>query len=333
MQSARLGLVGAIRAIRAIRAIVALGALGLGPAALGACYRDRAPAGPLANAEPAADARAAAENDPLAFLPLESDVVIGLDARQILGSGLWRYLEPRLMQRFGGGLAELRQACGYDLLAALRSVTVGVRLGSSTEGVIVLRGLPRDRTTACLARGVAGRGPARIEGGVITVPGASPDEPPASMAFAGAATLVLGSTRAALAAALSAGAPLRRSPAFFELWSRVDARRAAWLVANGNSSVFDRLSALGVRPRALLGSISLASGLALTGRLRLGSPDEAAQLSSLAQAQSGALQGMAGRLEIGAEGSDVTVQVELSEAQLETLAGLALGVWSSRTGP
>lgn len=327
MQSARLA------AVAALGAIAALGALGLGPVALGGCYRDRAPAGPVANTEPSGDDARADASDPLAFLPIDSDLVFGLDARQIVRSALWRYLEPQLEHRLGGGLAELRQACGFDLLAALRGVAVGVRQGPPADGVIVLRGLPRDQTMACLARGVAGRGPARIEGKVAIVPGTSSDEPPIAVAFAGAGALVIAGSRERLDAALAAGAPLRRSRAFSELWSLVGARRAAWFVANGSMRSLDRMSALGVRPRALFGSISLASGLSLISQLRVGSPDEAAQLAPVAQAQAGALQGMVDKLVISAEGSDVTLRLEMTEAQLESLAGLALGVWSSRTGP
>jgi hypothetical protein len=333
MQSARLAAVAALGTIRALGALGALGALALGPAALGACYRDRAPAGPVANVEPSGDDARASASDPLAFLPIDSDLVIGIDARQIVRSALWKYLEPQLMQRLGGGLAELRQACGFDLLAALRGVAMGVRQGPPADGVIVLRGLPRDQTMACLARGVAGRGPARLEGNVAIVPGADPGDPPVVVAFAGATTAVIAGSRERLHAALAAGAPLRRSRAFSELWSLVDTRRAAWFVGNGSMRSLDRMSALGVRPRAVFGSMSLASGLSLISQLRVGSPDEAAQLAAVAQAQSGALQGMADKLEISAEGPDVTLRLEMTEAQLESLAGLALGVWASRTGP
>jgi hypothetical protein len=300
-------------------------AVAVGSIALGACYRDRAPGGA---AEARAErARAAASRDPLAFLPMDAELVIGVDARQIFASPLWKQLQPRLEPQLDGAVRDFRAACGYDPLGALRGVTLGMRIAEPIDGVIVLRGLPRDKTMACVGRALARQLPITIEGGVITVPSDGPGDPPLVMAFADATTLVIATSRGKLDAALASGAPLRRSRAFSELWARVDARHAIWAVANGGASAFDGLALLGARPRAVLGSIALAGGLSLAGRLRLDTPDEATQLASLGQGQLGPVQAMVERVELGAEGTDVTLRIEVTWEQAESLAAMALMMW------
>ena len=296
----------------------------LGPLALGACFRggssDGAAAGGARGRAPGGS------GDELAFLPVDAELVVGLDARQILASPLWRHFQPRIMKWIGKSVQDFRAACGYDPLAALRGMTLGIKLAEPIDGVFVVRGLPRDQTIACVGRALA-QTQLKIEGGIITVPGDGPGNLPAVMAFADATTLVIATSRGGLDAALAAGAPLRRSRAFSELWALVDARRAMWGIVNGAARAFDSLSALGVRPRAVFGSVGLAGGLSLTGRMRLGTPDEATQLASLGQAQAGALQSMADKVEVGADGPDVTLHVELTAEQIDSLAGIALQMW------
>ncbi len=294
------------------------------PIALGACYRDRGAGATLENRPD--DARAeAASADELAFLPLDAELVFGLDARQLFASPLWRHFEPRLRSEIGGSLRELEAACGFDPFATMRGVTLGLKASEPIDGVIVVRGLDRDRTMGCIQRALSPRARVSIERGVVTVSGDGPKDPPVLMTFAGRSTLVVATSRGRLDAALASGAPLRRSRAFLELWQLVDAKQAMWGIVNGTSSAFDALSSLGMRPRAILGSVGLAAGLSLTARVRLGTADEAAQLAQLAQTQVGMLKSMADRVDLGAEGADFTVRLDMTAAQLEAVAGLLMG--------
>jgi hypothetical protein len=303
-----------------------------GSLALGACYRDRAPGGPLEHRAERART-AAASGDALAFLPIDSEIVLGLDARQIFASPLWKRFEPQLLGLLGKDLPDFQARCGYDPFAELRGVTIGAKAGDPLDGVLVVRGLPRDKTMACIGRALPQRARITVEGGIITVPGDG-DDPPAVMSFAGQATLVIATSRAKLDAALAAGAPLRKSRAFSELWALIDARHAVWAIVNGSARAFDSLSALGIRPRAILGSVALGSGLSLTGLMRFGTADEATQLASLGQSQVGAAKGMVDHVEIGTDGPDVTLRVDMTVAQLESLAGMMLGLagWGSPLG-
>jgi hypothetical protein len=198
--------------------------------------------------------------------------------------------------------------------------------------VFVMRGVPRDRTLACATRALPGQAKVELAGDVILIPGKGPGDPPGAARFADGATLVVATSRRRLDAALSSGAPLRGSRAFSELWALVDTRHALWGIANATSRAFSSLASMGVRPRALLGSVALAGGLSLIGRMRLGTPDEAQQLASLGQAQSGAMRSMAERVEIGADGPDVTLRVDMTAGQAESMVRLMLGAWGPPLG-
>lgn len=307
-------------------------ALVLAGAALGGCFRDRAP-----DARPAGPAgkppAAAVVADELAFIPADAEIVMGIDPQQVLASPVWRQYEPQIMAAIGDRLQALRTACGYDPLAALRGVTAGRRStpGTPDDFVIVLRGLDRERTLACIGRAL-GQQKVVIEGGIVTVPSSERDGPAAVMAFADATTLVMAPSRPKLDAALASGAPLRQSRAFAELWSLVDANQTLWLIANGASSAFDTLTSMGLRPRAALGSLSVASGFALSGRLRFGTPEEAAQLATAAQGQLGGLQGMVDKIEVSATGVDMTVSLSMTMAQVDSIARMMLGMWGGSLG-
>ncbi|HWO22395.1 MAG TPA: hypothetical protein VNO30_26735 [Kofleriaceae bacterium] len=309
-------------------------AAALGSIALAACYRDRAPDGVTGarTEEGRAAAAATASSDALAFLPVDAELVLGVDVRQVVGSPLWKQFESQIMGRIGPRLGEIRAACGYEPLDALRSVTIGVKLAEPFDGVIVVRGLPRDKTLACIGRALPSRPGITVERGVVTIPGDGPNEPPAVMAFAGATTLVLTTSRPKLDAALMSGAPLRGSRAFTELWGLVNARDAIWGVVNGAARAFDALASFGVRPRAVLGSASLANGLSMTGRMRLGTPDEATQLAALGQSQIGSVQSMAEKVEVGADGTDVTLRVDMTTAQVDTITRMMLSMAGSMFG-
>jgi hypothetical protein len=296
----------------------------LGSIALGACFRDRAPGGTLEN-RPGGPRELAASGDPLAFLPIDSEILIGVDARQVLASAVWKQLEPQIMPMLAEGMREFQARCGYDPLETLHSVTVGLKDGETLDGVFVMRGPDRERTMKCLAGELPKGVRLTIDRGVITIPSDGPGDPAVVMTFAGARTLVAATSREKLDAALAGGAPLRSSRAFAELWGLVDSRQAAWAVVNGASSAFDDLTALGIRPRALFGSIGLASGLSLTGRVRLASPDEATQLAALGQGQLGMFKAMADRVDLGTTGADVTVRVDMTAAQVDSLSRLLLG--------
>jgi hypothetical protein len=299
---------------------------------LAACYHDPAPAAPVAPPPVGASRVNAAVHDPLGYLPVDSEIVVSLDANQLRASGLWKLLEPLVSAKAGDALAKMRTLCGVDPLRSVRQIALGLKsLGDplGPSGVFVVRGLDRGALLACMDRLVGTAPRVAIANGVVAVK-AVPGEHPAAFTFAGASTLVavLGPTASpeALAAVIRRGAPLRGSPAFAELLGQIQTQRTAWFALNGSPQAFDKLSALGFRPTAVTGSVDLANGFTGAVRMRLESEDRARNLVGLAQAQLGPVRVMVDEIEVLSEGADLVLRVVMSQGQVEAVAGIFGGL-------
>ncbi|HEY0477180.1 MAG TPA: hypothetical protein VGD37_06630 [Kofleriaceae bacterium] len=296
-----------------------------------ACYHEGA-APPSNKLAPSAEPMVAA--DPLSFLPLDSDIVLGIDIRALRASALWKEYLPRLTQAVGANLAEVQRRCGFDPIQAIDSVTIGTRTKDTSDTVVVIRGPERDRTVACLQSNVA---PGTT---VTTVPGdrgvllvASKNGARNLATFADRSTLVLvGATRStpdALRAVLRGGAPLRGSQGFVAAFDRLEPGATMWLVVNGKALIFDQMAVGGVRPLAMYGTLRVGDGLQGRLHVRLTTPDEAAKLAGVAQTQIQPAAAMVDRLTATAEGDVMTVAADMSIDKVRALASMLLSVAGS----
>ena len=291
------------------------------------CYRSEAPPQAPA-AKPAPQARhARTASDPLGFLPAGAHV-IHLDVVQLRQSAVWARFEPTIMGKAGPVMAQFQALCGFDPLPMIQSVAIGLRGVDTPElgGVFVLRGIQRSQMMPCIEKAVAQQPTVgAIDRGIVTIRGDA-NEPPVVFAFADARTIVIaaghGSSPEALRLTLDAGAPLRGSPAFMEMFGRIDLRRAAWFFLDGNSKLFDSMATLGFKPQAVFGSVDLTTGLAAKLFVRLPDPTAAQTLVTTFQSQLGAFQSLVQKLELVAEDSDVVVDLALDDSQLAMLATL-----------
>ncbi|HWU87916.1 MAG TPA: hypothetical protein VN253_11605 [Kofleriaceae bacterium] len=315
--------------------------LALGLAASGACFHGGGGGGRTGLENTAEKARyAASAADALAFLPADSEFVLGLDMRQVVASPLWKQFEQRLMQRVGKPLQEFKAACGYDPILTLRTMTIGVKVvrGDDPEGVFVVRGPDRDKTLGCMRSPVFAKDGRTItvDRGVVTIPGKGAGDSPTVMTFVDASTAVFmtgpQATRAQLEAALASGAPLRKSRAFSELWSGVDPKQTLWIVVNGSSKMFDPLASLAARPKSVVGSLSLANGLSASGRVRFDSADQATQYASMLQGQLGMAKPMVEEVDVAADGPDLTLRLAMTVSQIESIVAMMGGMLGGGAG-
>src|SRR5262249_55965810 len=93
--------------------------------------------------------------DDLALLPVDSEVVMGLNFGQIRQSGLWKqFVEPKLMtgetQR---KLDEFKAKCpGFDPMASFTSMSIGIKNASATAPSIalVMHGVDKAKALECV---------------------------------------------------------------------------------------------------------------------------------------------------------------------------------------
>lgn len=310
-------------------------ALLVGSLLLGAC--SSTPSGtttpPGNTAPPKAVDYSATIADPLGFLPVDSELVMGLDVDSLRSSPLWAPLAARVTASAGAQLAAFQQMCGFDPMATVHRVRLGLKnlKSEKPDGVIVITGLDRPQLMSCL--GKASNGAALIEGDFVTFDGTKTGGPQAAFAFVDASTAVVavgpGANKAQLKAVLASGVPLRTSPAFTELLGRTDVEASLWGMMNANSSIFDQLaSGIGSKPKALFGSVKLGGGMTMNVHVRLDTPAAATQLATMANSQMGMARGFVTKLDVTTEASDVVVAVGMDDQQLNAilqLIGPALG--------
>src|SRR3569623_2841275 len=97
---------------------------------------------------------AGAGADDLSLLPVDSEMVMGLNFAQLQQSALWKQFSPKLMEKASAGLAEFTVACGFAPLEAVKSVSMGLSGlgGQAPDGVIVVHGPEKAKEMACVGK-------------------------------------------------------------------------------------------------------------------------------------------------------------------------------------
>jgi hypothetical protein len=293
------------------------------------CYTAKAPLAPTPTPVEPVSRHARTAVDPLGFLPIDADLVVSLDTASLRRTALWNRIEPTLMEKAGPTLEQFKVACGFDPVPQIEHVAVGLKNASTPqlEGIVVVGGLSRSQLMGCMTRALRQTPKlARIERNVVLLT-TEPGEKPVAFAFADARTLViLASEKAATAQGLrdilDAGAPLRSSEVFMEMFGRLDVRRHAWFFLNGTSKLFDGVGSLGVHPRAVFGGIDMPAGATAKLYVRMPSASEASTLLTMIQSQLAAVQALVEKFEVTVEDVDVVVDIVLTEDQLMLGANL-----------
>lgn len=285
---------------------------------------------------------AVAGGDDLALLPVDSEMVMGLNFAQLQQSALWKQYAPKLMEKAGGDLAEFKAACGFDPMDAIKSVSIGMKgLGGTTpDGAIVIHGPEKAKVMACMdkAKAEAAKKGSEltVDGDVVLVKDKSGNN--TAFTFVNDSTIlaVIGAsaTKDAVLAAAKGGSALKSSPAFVEMFSKINTGDSLWMLMNGNSPAFSKMGAMGVKPKAVFGSINVTDGLTLDMRIRLGTPDEAKNLVAMLQGQinNPQVKQMFDKLDVTQDGSDAKFSVAMSNQKLQQLASMVGGMMGGMMG-
>ncbi|HEU0034703.1 MAG TPA: hypothetical protein VFQ53_28960 [Kofleriaceae bacterium] len=292
-----------------------------------------------------------ATGDDLALLPVDSEVVMGLNFAQLQSSALWKqFVEPLLMKGdFQQKLGEFKTKCGFDPMTAVKSVSIGVKgIGASKpDGVIVVHGAEKQKVMDCFDKmqAEAKKNDATVtkDGDVVTIKTKDGDNVAFSYVTNDTALMVVGANATAqgVKAAAAGTSALKTSAAFVEMYSKINTKDSLWMLMNGNSKAFDKMAALGVKPKAVFGSVNVTDGLTVDFRMRLDSPDQATQIANMGKQQAAGAMQMFDKLDIVNDGSDVKVSVALSNAKLQALVkqvkgmmgGMGAGMGGSMGGP
>jgi len=285
---------------------------------------------------------AVAGGDDLALLPVDSELVMGLNFAQLQQSALWKQYSPKIMEKAAGDLADFKADCGFDPMEAIKSVTFGMKGlgGDKPDGVIVVHGPDKAKSMACIekekAKAAAKGTEITVDGDVILIKDKSGE--PTAFTFINDNTMVgvigANATKDGVLAAAKGGSTLKTSPAFVEMYSKINTKDSIWGLANGNSPAFAKMGAMGLKPKAIFGSINVTDGLTLDMRIRTEKPDDAKGFVATMQGQinNPQVKQMFDKLEVTQDGSDVKISVALSNQKLQQLTQMLGGMMGGMMG-
>ncbi|MEO6777806.1 MAG: hypothetical protein ABI467_33100 [Kofleriaceae bacterium] len=333
--------------------LVAVVALGLGGAA---CKKNDAAkktddkAAPGDKATPTGDKPAgggAAMSDSsasdLSLLPVDSEMVIGLNIAQLQQSALWKQFSPKLMDKISGDLADFKNDCGFDPLESIKSIAMGMKNmggGGSPDGAVVIHGPDKAKVLACIEKE---KDKAKAKGTEMTVDGdvvlmKDKNGEASAFTFVNDSTMlgVIGSkgTAEGVKEAAKGGSALKTSQTFLDMYSKINTQDSLWMLINGNSPALAKAGSMGIKPKAVFGSINLTDGLTVDFRVRMGTPEEAKSLVGMMQGQIGnpQVKQMFDTLDITGDGADAKVTVKMSAQKLQALVGMVGGMMGGMLG-
>lgn len=278
----------------------------------------------------------------LALLPVDSEVVLGLNFSQLQKSALWKkFVEPQMMKGdTQAKLAEFKMKCGFDPMTAVQSISMGLKGvgGDKPDGVVVVHGPEKSKVMGCLdkMKDEANKDGSTVtrEGDIVSVKSKTGET--FAFTYVNDSTVlgVIGANAnpAGVKAAAAGTSALKSSQAFVDMYSKINTADSMWLLMNGNSKAFDKAAQMGFKPKAVFGSVNVTDGLSVDMRIRLDTPAQATQITQMATSQVAQFKSMVDKLDIVAEGADVKLNVALSTQKLEALISQFAGMMGGMGG-
>jgi hypothetical protein len=277
---------------------------------------------------------ATASGDDLSLLPADSEVVIGVNIKQMQSSALWKSMvEPRLMKgEAQKKISEFKTKCGFDPITSISSVAVGMKnmADDGADAVAVVRGLDKAKMLDCIDKHKDEF--AKDSGGTMTRDGDTilmTDAKGKTTAFGfindTTAVGVLGANASAagIKAVASGGSSLKSSAPFLEMYKKVKTGDSLWMLASGK--VLDKAP---IKASAAYGSLNMTDGLTLDVRVRFESPDAATQAAAMVNGQAKQATAYVDKAEFTSEGNELHGSVVISGQKLSELApmlGMLMG--------
>jgi hypothetical protein len=269
--------------------------------------------------------------DDLSLIPLDSELVLGLNFAQLQSSGLWKqFVQPMVLSNaeMVKDMAEFKAKCGFDPLLVIKSMSLGLKNidGGKPEGVAIVHGLEKGKLNSCLDAmkdQIAAKGSEVTHDGDVILVKDTKQNKTVGMTFTNDTTLLVviseQTTADAVRKAVATPSTLKTSPPFLDMYSKVKTGDSLWGLMNGNSKAFEKMQQMGAKPKALFGSLNVTDGLAIDVRMRFEKADDATQVATGLKQQIGSLSKFADKAEANADGSDVHIEIGMSNQKLQSL--------------
>lgn len=284
----------------------------------------------------AGPAGAGADAADLALLPADSMIVAGVNVKQMQTSALYKeYVEPRIASgEVAAKIADVNATCGFDPKSAVSSVSIGAKgmSGGAFDAIFVVHGLEKTKTLECFDKMKAKLEAESItytkSGDFVTVTNRGNN---GVLTFVNDSTMIVGTgsyaNESAVKGAAAGTSALKSSPAFVDMYSKLDTSKSIWFFVNGKLSVLEQASGfIGIKPKSVFGAINVAENLSIDTRIRAESDAKAAEFAKNFAGQADGLKqgGMADSASITSEGPDVRMQAVMTPAQIKQMASQLL---------
>jgi hypothetical protein len=276
-------------------------------------------------------------SDDLALLPVDSQGVFGVNFAQLQQSPLWKqFVAPKLVGNTG--IDKFKLICGFDPLESLKSVTVGIKnLGDEQPNLtVVLHGYDKSKSMTCFDQD--GITDAEKDGSKVTIDGdvaLITDKSGNKFGFTfvndSTAIGVIGTdavSKDSIKKVAAGGGTLKTSKAFVEMFGKIKTSDTLWMIINGDSPAFKQAAAMGVKPKAVFGSINVTDGLTADFHVRMSTADEATQFVAMAKTQTASPQvkNFVDKLDLTTDGVDANMSVGMSAQKLQTVIGFVSAI-------
>lgn len=274
----------------------------------------------------------------LAAIPTDSEIVVGVDLSKLVHNPLLGPLFDEAMKQQAGMGFDYKAECGFDPMANLGEMVLGVKMESSDSGTvsIALSGVDKTKIVPCLDKA---RSKIEEKGAKLEIDGdyvhitATKDGKEAHVGMAFGADNVMavrfGKTapdKAAVMAmaAAKAGDGLTASSEFMTMVGQTNTSATIWGLANGGSPMMSRGP---VKFQSAFGSIEIGDGVTAEGRIKFKSPDDAQKVAKTFGGQLASVKqmGFADVAELTPDGSDVKFTFAMKKQQVENLKAMMMG--------
>ncbi|HEY1557054.1 MAG TPA: hypothetical protein VGF94_19600 [Kofleriaceae bacterium] len=284
-------------------------------------------------------------NDDLALLPVDSEAVVGINFGQLQQSELWKeFVAPKLTGSDFAGIQKFKDLCGFDPLESLKTVSFGLKglggSGDDVNGVIVVHGYDKAKSMSCFDKdGVTEAEKdgtkVNIDGDVVLITDKKGKQIGFTFVNDTTAIAVLGpdaTTKDGIKKIAAGGGSLAKSQTVVDLYGKIKTADSLWFLVNGNAPFMSKAGSLGVKPKAVFGSLNVTDGLSLDLHMRLNTPDEAGNLVSMAKGQLGQAKQFFDKIDVTNDGADVLIAIAMSKDKLKSLVGMMAGMMGGMMG-
>jgi hypothetical protein len=259
--------------------------------------------------------------DDVAMLPLDADLIGGVNVQQLQLGGLWKDFVIPMIAKDPKKLEDFKTKCGFDPLATVKSASFGIKnidtSGNFPDSVFVVHGITKAQGLACLEKMKADIG----HNIVVTVDGDyvsfTRDSYATVATWTNDNTLLIEAPHGSkddLVKLAKGDDTLRSSPQVVDMFGKLNMSDSVWFLLKGSAKIVEKASAVGLAPVAVFGTVNAGNDLAADIRVRAADAAEAKKaqgtLSSLAMTAKGFAP--IDKIDAVQDGNDVRVQASIT---------------------